>query len=105
MSDDKKVGERGKRGCCGIVLIWTLDLWKESPQNEISHSFSDIPVSHKQKCPVVSFENWLLFKGKHTVNELSVCARKSLRNHDAQWNEAKTNGKDKYKSVSSIEHG
>lgn len=44
--------------------------------------FPAIAVSHKWKCPILCFENWLLFKGPHMVNEVSFCARKFLRNYD-----------------------
>lgn len=59
---------------------------KKGPGIKAGTGFAAIAVSHKWKCPILCFENWLLFKGTHMVNELSFCARKFLRNYDAQQN-------------------
>ena len=64
------------------------------PRIKAAIGFPTIPVSRKWKCPILHFENWLPFKGKHMVNELSFCARKFLRNCDAQKNGAKINIKE-----------
>lgn len=78
--------------CESVLICQTYE--RKVPRMKSATGFPAIPVSHKQKCPVLRFENWLLFKGKHMVNELSICARKFLRNYDALQNGAKINGKE-----------
>ena len=67
---------------------------KKGPGMNAATCFPAIAVSHKGKCPNLCFENWLLFKGQHMVNELSFCARKFLRNYNAKQNGAKINVKE-----------
>lgn len=57
---------------------------RKAPGIKGATGFPVIPVSHKWKHPILRFENWVLFKVKHMVNELSFCARKLLRNYDVQ---------------------
>lgn len=67
---------------------------KKGPGMRATTGFPAITVIHKWKCPILCFESWLPFKGPCMVNELRFCARKFLRNYDAQQNGAKTHVKE-----------